>query len=51
MAHKVTLIEDADEVLGHSFKKGATVSVSSSIYTELKAQGKIKDKSVPDKSE
>lgn len=42
MAHKVTLAKDA-EVNSVSVPKGTTLSVSTSIYNRLKAEGAIKD--------
>jgi hypothetical protein len=42
MAHKVTLIKDT-KVNGVPVSKGETMSVSTSIYTALKAEGSIKE--------
>lgn len=42
MSHKVTLIKDT-KVNGNPVAKGETISVSSSIYEALKAEGSIKE--------
>lgn len=46
MAHKIEFIKP-DEVNGHKYEKGDTLSVSGSIYRKLKENGTIKDFTKP----